>query len=290
MVLCVLFFTFLYYTKFHIHSKIKVDVIFIIFSSPGNELRRNAIRNTWLKEIPDNALCLFAIGKVDTQYEQSLDVENYSHNDLLLLDFVDEYASLTQKLLRSIHHVVQKYDFKYLFKGDDDTYIHLKPFLSLLSRQSRRRLYWGYFVGNARVKAKGKWEENSWFLCDRYLPYARGGGYVISYDIANFISVNRDLLDSYLSEDVSMGVWLSALKVERRHERKFNTEFRSRGCNNHYLVAHKTSVDQMHRYSQNIRESGNLCSKEFKRWPSYEYNWNVPASLCCAKINQSDFY
>ena len=39
-----------------------------------------------------------------------------------------------------------------------------------------------------------------WFLCDKYLPYAQGGGYVISHDLVKFVVVNVDRLQFYNSE------------------------------------------------------------------------------------------
>ncbi len=39
-----------------------------------------------------------------------------------------------------------------------------------------------------------------------------------------------------------MGTWLAPLKVNRVHDVRFDTEFRSRGCSNSYLMSHKQSV------------------------------------------------
>ena len=41
-------------------------------------------------------------------------------------------------------------------------------------------LYWGFFDGRAPVMKKGKWAEKDYKLCDKYIPYALGGGYVLS--------------------------------------------------------------------------------------------------------------
>lgn len=40
----------------------------------------------------------------------------------------------------------------------------------------------------------GKWQEKDWFLCDNYLPYALGGGYVISRSIVDYVGRNADIL------------------------------------------------------------------------------------------------
>ena len=62
-----------------------------------------------------------------------------------------------------------------------------------------------------------------WFLCDHYLPYAMGGGYVISSDLIHRVAVNADGIQLYNNEDVSVGVWLSPFIAERRHDKRFNT-------------------------------------------------------------------
>lgn len=55
-------------------------------------------------------------------------------------------------------------------------------------------LYWGYFSGNARIKMRGKWKENDWIYSDRYLPYALGGGYLLSKNLASIIGKNANHL------------------------------------------------------------------------------------------------
>lgn len=65
----------------------------------------------------------------------------------------------------------------------------------------RPPLYWGYFDGRALVKRTGKWAEKRWSLCDHYLPYALGGGYVLSWDLVSYIArIPSELLSHYNSE------------------------------------------------------------------------------------------
>ena len=39
-----------------------------------------------------------------------------------------------------------------------------------------------------------------WFLSDHYLPYALGGGYVISSNVLRFLVANHRILTKYKSE------------------------------------------------------------------------------------------
>ena len=41
------------------------------------------------------------------------------------------------------------------------------------------------------------------------------------------------------SEDISVGGWLGPVRVNRVHSTRFDTEAKSRGCQNSYLITHK---------------------------------------------------
>ena len=123
----------------------------------------------------------------------------------------------------------------------------------------------------------------------RYIPYAMGGGYVLSHDLVSYISTNFELLKQFNSEDVSVGTWLAPLKnVHRVHDVRFDTESYSRGCNNKHIVSHKQSVQELKlKHYMLTSLSNRLCFTEFKFQNSYEYNWNVPPSLCCSRHDAS---
>lgn len=80
---------------------------------------------------------------------------------------------------------------------------------------------------------------------------------------------------------VVLGVWLSAIDVNRQHSVQFDTEAVSRGCLNHHIVSHKQSVDKFKAKHHSLIETGKLCEKENRLRPEYEYNWTVPPSECC---------
>jgi galactosylxylosylprotein 3-beta-galactosyltransferase len=136
--------------------------------------------------------------------------------------------------------------------------VRVSQLLRSLKDISHPHLYWGFIDGRAPVHKTGKWMERDWVLCDRYLPYALGGGYVLAYDLVQFVAANaryfkmcvskRTTICSthspfhpcrYNSEDVSVGAWLAGIDVHYVHDPRFDTEWMSRGCNNEYLVTHK---------------------------------------------------
>lgn len=88
----------------------------------------------------------------------------------------------------------------------------------------------------------------------------------------------------YNSEDVSVGLWLAPIaNIERKHDVRFDTEYRSRGCSNQYLVTHKQSNQDMRKLHEYYSKTGNLCAQEISNFLGYQYNWTVPPSRCCER-------
>lgn len=177
-------------------------LIILILSSPPSVHRRNVIRDTWLSLCKNNSHVqyYFVVGSAGFKEAHSLIEEEQSvHHDLVLLPNVyDNYKSLTKKVLeafvwldKTIKH------FQYLLKCDDDSFVQVDKVVSELQTIKLTKgnsLYWGFFNGRAQVKVNGKWKESDWILCDYYLPYALGGGYVLSQKLVHFIAVNAEFL------------------------------------------------------------------------------------------------
>lgn len=173
----------------------------------------------------------FVIGSVllNTDSMLHLSSEQSKYSDLLILPVEDKYSTLTRKVLHSFVWLDEQLsyglNFTFVLKCDDDTFIrtdllqldiknflpkystnfnsnyklHLNLSKSIFSLQSGglnsdkpNNLYWGYFNGNANIKTKGKWKENDWILCDRYLPYALGGGYILSRGLVSYLARNNE--------------------------------------------------------------------------------------------------
>lgn len=195
-------------------ERLKCFLMIIILAAPTakSEQRRNTIRKTWLLDIDEldrKVVVKFVIGtsQLSEQGEQRLRSENKIHGDLLLLpNLKDSYQNLTTKVLQSFVWISDNIDSFYVLKADDDTFVRVDEVVSELETVSpKTNLYWGFFRGDANVKKRGPWAERKWILCDKYLPYANGGGYALSASLVNFIARNADILQIYNSEDVSVG-------------------------------------------------------------------------------------
>ncbi|XP_017306597.2 beta-1,3-galactosyltransferase 6 isoform X1 [Ictalurus punctatus] len=267
-------------------KEISAFLVVLVTTGPKYTERRSIIRSTWLSKTDPDVLALFAIGTEGLPSEdmRNLETEQTRHGDLLLLpDLRDSYENLTLKLIRAYSWLDQKLDFKFVLKADDDTFARLDLLKEELKSKDSRRLYWGFFSGRGRVKTAGKWKESTWELCDYYIPYALGGGYVLSADLVRYVRLNSAYLKTWQSEDVSLGAWLAPVDVKRLHDPRFDTEYKSRGCSNKYLVTHKQSLEDMLEKHQTLQRDGRLCKEEVKLRLSYIYDWSVPPSQCCQR-------
>ncbi|CAG9110862.1 unnamed protein product [Plutella xylostella] len=288
----------------------KRDVIRQTWMKLSNNIniKNKPYRSGYVEHKPQYLKIFFAVGTqgLDKKKLHDLSLEDTKNKDILFLqDLQDSYKNLTLKLLNSLKWLNENLPkLKYVVKCDDDSFVRLDlivkeienyaPEMSAAeissyvthqeSLPSYSGLYWGYFFGKATVFRSGKWKEPNWFLCDTYLPYALGGGYVISRSIVDYISRNHDDLVTYNSEDVSMGVWTAALKgINRVHDVRFDTQWRSRGCLNSMLIRHKqTPQDMLDMYSILTETNGiKLCKNEAIKFRQYSYNWNEKPSMCC---------
>lgn len=81
-----------------------------------------------------------------------------------------------------------------------------------------------------------------------------------------------------------LGTWLAPLQVNRVHDFRFDTEYRSRGCNNQHIISHKQSVADMDEKHKQLQERGILCVQETHMRNSFIYNWAVPPTECCKRV------
>lgn len=262
------------------------NLLLVVMSAPSHYAERNVIRESWAQSLPNGASVRFAVGSRNLPDEvfKNIKQEEKVHGDLLLLEDIEEsYSSLTRKLLSTLKWVSQHVRYNFLMKVDEDSFVRVDKILDELLSKPQERLYWGFFDGRAHVKRSGKWSETGFVLCDRYLPYALGGGYVISKDLVTYVANNADLLKQFNSEDVSLGTWLGPLDIHRIHDANFDTEYKSRGCFNSYLVTHKKSPDELQELQKNLEMLGRLCVKENRIRLSYNYNWDDLPTKCCER-------
>ena len=270
-------------------------LVVMVTSAFANQDRRNAIRSTWKKSYVNSEkefYLKFVIGTLQLNFSQKdmLLAEESLHHDILILpDLYDAYNTLTMKVLQGLTWIDDNLNYSYVLKVDDDCFVRLDLMEEeLTQRSSKQGLYWGHFVFDHFPLQTGKWKESRWFSCDYYLPYALGGGYVLSADVVHKISMLSDMMMMYNNEDASVGAWTSALDIERKHDFRFLSEvcgsiFRC-PCDNELLVItlDYDTLKTMYKMDRRLKSNQTVCEHQ-KRQRFYCYNWNTIPSKCCSE-------
>ena len=197
-------------------------LVILIITRPAAVFRRNRIRETWLRHADTAGQAnfvkhFFVVGSEGL--DAALTAKLRQEPDLLLLPIKDTYRRLTMKVLAAFTVLDHGFTFKYLLKVDDDAFVRVQEVVHDLEvNQPRVKHYQGFFYGASHVirdNPNSKWYEPDYPLCDRYLPYALGTGYILSSDLVHYLAYNSDNLKLFHNEDVSVGTWLAPLQVNR---------------------------------------------------------------------------
>ena len=192
----------------------------LILTAPSHFSNRQSIRSTWLDTAGDYGLIKYSffIGNIGVPVPIMSEVikEKDYYGDITILHGVEEvYERLSRKVLQAFSWVAKHIDAVYFLETDDDCYVVMKTLYEIVSSGSLpiTKLMFGPIQISAPIQTMGKWAEFGWYLCDAYLPYALGVGYIITQDVVKYIRRNRHMLTHYNNDDLSVGAWVAPLNL-----------------------------------------------------------------------------
>jgi len=122
------------------------DFILVIMNCQKYQKKAKFQKMTWLPHIPAYLRYYHVIGnsKLDTNYKFD------DTNNILWVKAGDDYKSLPKKVIASYAAIYETFDFKYLFKTDDDQILVNPKFFDmvtgLISNKMPKTHYGGYIV------------------------------------------------------------------------------------------------------------------------------------------------
>ncbi|XP_072528062.1 N-acetyllactosaminide beta-1,3-N-acetylglucosaminyltransferase 2 isoform X2 [Salminus brasiliensis] len=199
--------------------------------------RRQAIRESWGRAglmANKTVITVFLLGNTSTldnfpDLSHMLHFESQRHRDLLQWDYRDSFFNLTIKevlFLEWFHTRCSGASF--IFKGDDDVFVntlHIIEFLKSLSPAKAEDLFVGDVITNAgphRDKKVKYFIPQSMFE-GTYPPYAGGGGYLYSGNVAKRLHGVMSQVPLYPIDDVYTGMCLRKLGLAPEKHKGFRT-------------------------------------------------------------------
>ena len=184
-------------------------LLIMVESSPDNKDRRDFIRSTWGQET-DTSRTLFIVGTSSSNLTNDAILNEIKEfRDVIKGDFNDVYKNLTIKTLVGLH-VMNRCDFIYLLKVDDDVYVNTEVLVNNLLRVNRTRGKQLY-LGKSGDVTVNRGLSTPWGLSlDDYPftmlpPFNLGGGYILTSDVVKTVIDNYKYVPFFINEDVYVG-------------------------------------------------------------------------------------
>jgi len=122
------------------------DFVLLIMNCKKYQKKALFQKMTWLKNIPSYLRFFHVIG--DELLVQPYKFDN--ENNILWVKTADDYNSLPKKVIASYQAVYETFDFKYIFKTDDDQILVKSQFFDILKQMLETKKpkshYGGYIV------------------------------------------------------------------------------------------------------------------------------------------------
>jgi hypothetical protein len=181
-----------------------------IISCQKNLSKLNFLRQTWLKEAKKNNIeyRIFVGGASNTD----------KNNDVVFLNVDDSYESLRKKSIEAFNFSVKNFNFDYLLKIDDDTFVDIEELQkinlttnyigwksSLNKHKKHLEKYKNYMIQRALRK-----NLNHYYFekIDKNFNYAVGAFYFLKRELLKeilILSEKDDIFNSILQEDIAIG-------------------------------------------------------------------------------------
>lgn len=199
--------------------------------------RRQAIRQSWGRAgvmANQTIVTIFLLGNATSEdyfpdLSQMLAYETLQHNDIIQWDYRDSFFNLTVKEVLFLDWIQTRCSgARFIFKGDDDVFVNtyrILDFLKGLSEHQAKDLFMGDVITNAgpHRDKKLKYFIPESIYVGMYPPYAGGGGYLFSGDVAARLHNVSHHVALYPIDDVYTGMCLRKLGLAPEKNKGFRT-------------------------------------------------------------------
>jgi hypothetical protein len=198
---------------------IQQDYILLIMNCKQYREKVIQQKQGWLKNLPSNIMYFHVIG--DPLLD---DDEGYSFDfveKILYVQTEDDYISLPKKVISAYNAILDTYQFKYIFKTDDDQNLINDNFLNTVINvlnKKEPRVHYGGKVLDVEVPYLSEYykihPELPKDMIINPTKYCSGRFYFLSWDAIFSLSGKKDSIGKEYMEDYAIGLNLSSFLKE----------------------------------------------------------------------------
>jgi hypothetical protein len=190
---------------------INQEFILLIMNCQKYRWKADVQKNGWLKSLPADLIYFHVLG------DESL-ATDYLFDDevrVLWVKTPDDYVSLPKKVITAYKAIFKTYNYKYVFKTDDDQELQNRNFFEvikkLISCKEDAPHYGGFVVNVTRPHV------SKYYLLHSELPtnliiqktkYCSGRFYFLSSSAIQNLLSKKDIISSEYLEDYAVGYYL----------------------------------------------------------------------------------
>lgn len=184
------------------------DFIMLIMNCKKYIWKADIQRNSWLRKIPTYLKFYHVIGDEELETEYKFD----NTNNMLYVKTPDDYNSLPNKVITAYNAIKETFNFKYIFKTDDDQLLTNDKFFdilhNLLTTQKPQYHYGGHIVDVDKPYLSGYYRLHP--ELPKHLPllvtkYCSGRFYFLSSKAVQYLLTKRENIIKEFLEDYAIG-------------------------------------------------------------------------------------
>lgn len=190
------------------------------------------------------------------EQEYELEAETERYRDILRVDVLDNYNTLSAKT-NALIDWAGSLDFEYFLKTDHDIFIRLDTIAKELQEQGPQKRYWSGLVWKNIPPISDPNDKNKELVYDlgRFPPYTAGALYILSSDLVHGLA--SDLPRRYYqNEDQSLGVWLLPFNVTPVNDIRIQ---QWDVCNSNMIAKHPLTPQRMNEMYSNVVQGRDMC-------------------------------
>ncbi|KAL0081599.1 galactosyltransferase-domain-containing protein [Phycomyces blakesleeanus] len=184
--------------------------------------RRQAMRETTLQWLPNDSY-RFVLGKppsasAQMKYGQLIVQESSENHDMLIVPSSDIEQDKSHKVLEALRWA-SSVDYEYLIKTEDDMFVRWDLLTSELIALGPKAEYWrGLAYRNMPPSDDSKLAMNTDYGMPILPAYTSGSLYVISHDVADWITRAKTVVRYIARDDQNLAVWLFGHTIKPIHD------------------------------------------------------------------------
>ena len=265
--------------------ELDLELAVIVLTGRDFKDRRNVIRETWGNR---HSNVFFIIGKhcpyrpdqrkswvcepkdvnvkIDENYnaqQESLTTQLSKEPNVIVVDMIDVYRHLAEKLKLAYMWIVEHTGAKYVLKMDDDSFARVdsvEHWLKSRVNPPKYEIIAAVFSRGGPTRS-GKWAETK-YKPDKYPPWPSGAGHIVSRPVIEYMHQNAETWVSYQGEDTSLGIWMEKVRPQMDVKRTPSEHFipHSGDCHNKnkFVIGHSISIPKMRDCYKTLDEYGHV--------------------------------